>query len=722
MKTFCKYFFTAAALFALPLSIVAQQNIVDGALSPTSTAPAFGAVIDYGVYPQISDLPTIYLTTDKVETLDYSEKTDTYYSATIVIVDKHGKMKQRNEAVTFRGRGNSTWYSYSYKKPWRLKFPSKTSLLAEWDLNKGEEVENYADAKSWTLLANHFDKSMIRNALTNELGKLVGMPFCPAYRFVDLVLNGEYFGTYQVSDHVQVDKKRVYVGSKNDWFMELCDGNSYGEDPQFETGGCHFNIKDPDNDKKAAAAMLTYMEKAIAAVNNYAGNLNMSDYIDLASLADYIMGMDVTANYDAVKGNGYCYMGLESTDKLKWGPLWDIDLGYGNLGGWATVENAEEKHFWVVNSGYNAWFYKKIYESAEFQKVFYPRWKRVYEAGLAASLNNKVEELYNLVKNSAILNYTKGGHVVSEYDYEYWSMGVSNMGLTYTDSHDATVVTTDYATACSDIKTFITTHVEWLNDQYISDYESITGLSASDAVKPTIVLEDKAAEGVNTGLISTNCAVNYDVQLNNRTLYRDGYWNTICLPFNLTISGSVLDGAKVMELSDASISGGTLTLGFKAVDAIEAGVPYLIKWDKSTSDIVSPTFRNAILKRTMNPTEITGVITFTGNYDPVKFTGADNTKLYLGEKNTLYYPNGEMTIGACRAYFQLADGITADDPKTKIKAVVLNFDESESTAISTIHDDAPASTGWFTLDGRRLNQEPVSGGLYIRDGKKVMIK
>lgn len=499
------HFVSMAVLCALPLGIVAQQNIVGDALSPTSSAPAFGAVIDYtdtsflidgwttsdyADYPQITDIPTMYLTIAEGETLDYSNKTDTYYNATIVIVDKHGKMKQRNEAVTFRGRGNATWNSGSYKKPWRLKFPSKTSLLAEWDLTKGEEVENYADAKSWTLLSNPFDKSMMRNAVTNELGKLIGLPFCPAYRFVDLVLNGEYYGTYQVSDHVQVDKKRVYVNSKNDWFLELCD-SSYGEDPEFSTGGCHFNIKNPDDDTEAATAMQTYMSQVITAVNNKSG---LGEYVDLASLADYLMGMDVTANYDAVKGNGYCYKGLESTDKLKWGPLWDIDLGYGNVGGWASADNVDVKHFWEINSGYNAWFFKAIYESAEFQKVFYPRWKAVYEAGLATNLNQKVDEIYNGVKTSAILNYTKGGHVVYKSQWytnaEYWSMGVSGMGITYTDSHDAAVVAADYAQAYNEIKTFITTHVEWLNTQYIQDYETITGLSADDAE----VVEDNTEE------------------------------------------------------------------------------------------------------------------------------------------------------------------------------------------------------------------------------------
>ncbi len=71
------------------------------------------------------------------------------------------------------------------------------------------------------------------------------------------------------------------------------------------------------------------------------------------------------------------------------------------------------------------------------------------------------------------------------------------------------------------------------------------------------------------------------------------------------------------------------------------------------------------------------------------------------------------------------NGLTAGDPtdgSSGIKAFVLNFDE-ESNSISTINPDAPAaSDSWFTLDGRRLLDEPVQKGMYIHDERKVMIK
>lgn len=483
----------AALLAATPLAVLGQQNVVNNLVRPSTGAadstglapipekPAFGAVIDYDQYQQLTNIPTLYLTCKPGVTLDYSKKTETYYDATIVLVDQHGTIKQRNEDVTFRGRGNATWNSGSAKKPWRLKFPNKTSLLTEYDLATGKEVKNFADAKSWTLLANHFDKSMIRNAVTYELGKLIGLPFCPAYKFVDLVLNGEYYGTYQISDHMEVAKKRVFVRNKDlDWMIELCDG-MYGEDPEFSAGGYHFNVKSPEDDA-TIAAMQAYMTQVM---NTVSAKSDLSKYMDIKSLADYMIGVDVSGNYDGAKGNNYCYRGTEDTDLLKWGPIWDLDLGYGNIGGWASASDIEHKHMWQIQGewSYMSPFFVNIYNSVEFQKHFYPRWKKLYDAGLATKLNAKVDEIYNEVKNSAIKNYVDGGHNTG-YNTEKWSMGTSNMGLTYTNSHDPSVVATDYKQSVDDIKAFLSEHIKWLNEQYAKDYQTITGLDPKTAVEP----------------------------------------------------------------------------------------------------------------------------------------------------------------------------------------------------------------------------------------------
>ena len=237
------------------------------------------------------------------------------------------------------------------------------------------------------------------------------------------------------------------------------------------------------------------------------------------------------------------------------------------------------------------------------------------------------------------------------------------------------------------------------------------------------------------------------VTLNGRTLYKDGSWNTLCLPFAVTdFTDTPLQGATVKTLSSTSFSDGTLTLNFSDdLTTIEAGKPYIVKWTKADnyvaydgtnaatcSDIVTLVFTNVTISSSTTDIE-TDEVTFKGIFSPYSASGEDNTKLYLGADNTLYYPNGAMTIGSCRAYFQLADGITAG-AAAGVRAFVLNFGDEASGIgeISTSRNDNMPNVGWYTLDGRRLSgrsaegrlqgKKPIVRGLYINNGKKIIIK
>ena len=146
------------------------------------------------MYVQKTNIPTIYI--DTYNNQSVTSKTE-YIYATMVYVS--GTDTLRYDSMKIRGRGNSTWGLA--KKPYRIKFKESTKFLGK----------GYAKNKSWTLLANHGDKSLLRNAVTSRMGEFLGMPFNPAAHFVDLVLNGTYLGNYQVSDQVNVDNKRVEI-------------------------------------------------------------------------------------------------------------------------------------------------------------------------------------------------------------------------------------------------------------------------------------------------------------------------------------------------------------------------------------------------------------------------------------------------------------------------------------------------------------------------------
>ena len=233
-----------------------------------------------------------------------------------------------------------------------------------------------------------------------------------------------------------------------------------------------------------------------------------------------------------------------------------------------------------------------------------------------------------------------------------------------------------------------------------------------------LVVANKALNADAIGTAAT-AGGKYDVTLDSRTLYKNGTWNTICLPFDLTIAGSLLDGADVRALNSATYEGGLLTLNFTpegTIEEIVAGTPYIIKWT-SGSNITSPLFENVNISGTMNDfLSDDGKVMFKGTYDVMNFTETNESILFMGSDNKLYYPLSGASIGACRAYFQFTDG-------SPIKQFVLNFDgEDDPTSIRSAQFQPQDDSLWYDLEGRVLPGKPAGKGIYVNKGKKVVIK
>jgi hypothetical protein len=329
------------------------------------------------------------------------------------------------------------------------------------------------------------------------------------------------------------------------------------------------------------------------------------------------------------------------------------------------------------------------------------------------------------------------------------------------------------STAQSCVRKFKEERIEWLTEKTILEYDkyahilpcshknlSYTVTAANHSVTGCTycalsetkdhAFDDNATcvcglVKLSDGIDNSSVLEHYDHQplndiLLNRTFYKDGCWNTICLPFsvNLLDTNNPFYGASAKELGYASVDGSTLTLNFtdvpttildKSYKFLQAGRPYIIKWDgDGTNNIVNPMFHNVTIVADKEDKTISNFLTFKGNYAPVSIgEGGDNTLLYLGTQNTLYYPNAAMNINAFRAYFQL-DGIKVGDPTNpqsgNVRQFVINFGE-ESTAVTTpLHDRKGQVDGasWFTLDGRRLSSKPTTKGIYLSGGRKVVVK
>ena len=196
---------------------------------------------------------------------------------------------------------------------------------------------------------------------------------------------------------------------------------------------------------------------------------------------------------------------------------------------------------------------------------------------------------------------------------------------------------------------FTTAQGAWA-EQFISD------VTLNDGLGKIIVLADNAAND-----LAPYDGKKLSVTLKGRTIYKDGTWNTLCLPFNLDkLDGTPLEGATLMTLYDSSFAYGTLTLNFKQAKNIEAGKPYLVKWDKTNVHIDEqalkiddPTFYDVIISKELSDVK-TKFATFKGIYSPLVIAkSGDKAKLYLDASNKLCYPEISFNINTCRAYLQL---------------------------------------------------------------------
>lgn len=237
-----------------------------------------------------------------------------------------------------------------------------------------------------------------------------------------------------------------------------------------------------------------------------------------------------------------------------------------------------------------------------------------------------------------------------------------------------------------------------------------------------------------------------DITLSGRTLYKDGAWNTLCLPFSLTAeqiaAHADFAGATLMELDTDGKNGfdatdGTLYLSFKTATAIAAGVPYIVKWDKaadydsnaSAYDFTSPTFSGVTIDATASTTvsDADGElkeVQMVGCYSPVPVVANDKSILFLGDANTLYYSSVDRNIRSCRAYFSVPY-IKEHAGASEARAFRLDFGDGEQTGIMTVQGEGYTVNGadaWYTFDGRKLDGKPATKGLYINGGKKVVIK
>ena len=230
--------------------------------------------------------------------------------------------------------------------------------------------------------------------------------------------------------------------------------------------------------------------------------------------------------------------------------------------------------------------------------------------------------------------------------------------------------------------------------------------------------EIKDEEGI-TSTLADYLPATCDVTLKGRTLYKDGYYNTLSLPFSLNseqLADSPLAGAKLMEINGLSYNEQTsiLTIDMTEADAITEGHPYLIKWEADDENITDPVFHQVQLKNATSTSVIDSNVSCYANINPHAVTANDQKTLFLGAENKLYYPDNDGNINSCRCYFTLSDAAAG----AKISTVVFN-ENNTATGISSANN-ADDTDAHYNISGQHITDS--YRGIVISGGKKVVRK
>lgn len=267
-----------------------------------------------------SSLPVLEIYTEEYLPLvdkEFSNATATYFSDEnkVVFLDK---------ILEIRYRGNSTYDME--KKPYKIVFPSNTNLLDDFD-NAG---------RSWVLLADYADKSLMRNYTALSLAKVFdGFEFTTDFQFVELVLNENHLGTFLLCEQIEVSKSVIDIDERaGDILFERVTEDRAKQDYNFSIEGLWRNViydirSDVSYDSQITNAKnITELVNQSILENNQA---NIVKYLDLNSTIDYYILHELMKNIDVGFGSCYTYV-RASENKLYFSTPWDFDLSAGNNG------------------------------------------------------------------------------------------------------------------------------------------------------------------------------------------------------------------------------------------------------------------------------------------------------------------------------------------------------------------------------------------------------
>jgi hypothetical protein len=389
-----------------------KQNISITEIEIYGYEPQSTALNEENIY-QPTNIPLIVVNTDgKINLKKKSTKT----SCNIIIIN-NGKITTK-QTGTIRIRGNSS--KDLEKKSFQIHFDKKTKIL-----------DMPAKAKKWGLLANHMDKSLIRNLVAFKISSLLGQKYIPACKSADLIIDGSFEGNYIICDKIEKGEGRVelddmdetcndYPSITGGYLMEI-DGFADQEPYHFTSKkGVKVTIKYPETTEKQTSYLKNWFDDIEA--NIYDNQI--VDNIDLETFSQFFILNEFCADIDSV-WSSYYVTKQRNDDKIHFGPAWDFDLSLDNDNRLYPT-NSKEK--WIFNYGLSSGtfrqFISKLMSCEKTLNAVQQKWRDITINDFTKeNVFNFIDEQIRYIDESQKLNFKRWDVLNKILQYEAVARG-----------------------------------------------------------------------------------------------------------------------------------------------------------------------------------------------------------------------------------------------------------------------------------------------------------
>ena len=322
------------------------------------------------IFMRGSRIPCIRLDTTSGNLEYIHEEKGNFENGILQIWKADGQPDKIMKVKKISGRGNTAWDAI--KKSYTIKLEDAADILG------------MGMAKTWILNANYYDGAYIRNQIGFEIARKGGIAYVPEEQFVDLYINGEYMGLYQLMEKIEAGKNRLDIG--NDYLLEV----DYMERAVLEEyillenqQPLVIHAPEKERDINKVQAFFDRFQNSIEAGNVPSQNINMESFAKMFVMEEILQDMDFGYS------SHYMYLDMDA-EILYDGPVWDLD----NTMGRGITKEAVSLYVTDYDLPYNniSRWYAVMYEQEDFRNMVREEYKNNFRESIVVLLETGIKE------------------------------------------------------------------------------------------------------------------------------------------------------------------------------------------------------------------------------------------------------------------------------------------------------------------------------------------